>query len=213
MSAHADTTPRRLPRGRHQLSRETVRSSQRARIIDAVAEVTAEKGYAGVTVSDIVRRAGVAKSVFYDLFEDKQDCFLAAYDEFVSRLLAAISDAVPGAGTLHERYAQGIHAFVAEVVARPADAQAFVVDVVAAGRPAQLRRAAVLRTFATAMVTWRDEARETWPENPPLDELHALGAVAGMYELLYDALLHGGIAQVRELEPRLVSVGEALVGS
>lgn len=213
MNAHTDSAPRRLPRGRHQLSREAVRSSQRARIIEAVAEVTAEKGYADVTVAGIVRRAGVAKSVFYELFEDRQDCFLAAYDEFAERLIRSISAAVPGAGTLHERYAQGIHAFVAEVAADPAAAQAFVVEIAAAGRPAQLRRAAVLRTFAAAMVTWREEAREEWPENPPLDELHAFGAVAGMYELLYDALLHGGVARVLEFEPRFVVVGEALVGS
>lgn len=208
-----DTAPRTLPRGRHGLSRETVRASQRARVLDAVAQATAEKGYAAVTISDIVRGAGVAKGVFYDLFEDKLDCYLAAYDAFAARLIEDISAAVPASETIRDRYAKGIHAFVDAVVADPAAAEAFVVEVAAAGRAAQLRRAAVLRTFAAAVVQWRAEAREHWPELEPLDELRAFGAVAALHELLLDALLHGGVERVREQEQALAATGQALMGA
>ena len=74
------STPNRLPSGRHGLPRETVAASQRARMIDAMAAVVAEKGYAATTVADVVERAGVSRRTFYEQFADKEACFLAAYE-------------------------------------------------------------------------------------------------------------------------------------
>ena len=56
--------PSALPRGRHHLGAEVVRASQRARLLEAIAAATAEKGYAAVTIGDIVERAGVARRTF-----------------------------------------------------------------------------------------------------------------------------------------------------
>src|SRR5436190_2182446 len=82
--------------GPRRLRREEVASSQRARLLRAMAEVAAEKGYANTVVADVIARAGVSRRTFYELFRDKQDCFLAAYAETVELLstrliVAAIS--------------------------------------------------------------------------------------------------------------------------
>src|SRR5882757_6824210 len=69
---------KRLPRGRHGLTREEVRSSQRTRLMDAMAELAAEKGYANVTIGDLIAHGGLAKRTFYDHFPDKDSCALAA---------------------------------------------------------------------------------------------------------------------------------------
>lgn len=69
----------RLPRGRHGLPRELVERSQRERLLAAVVKVTAAKGYESTTVGDILGEAGVGRESFYELFDDKLDCMLAAH--------------------------------------------------------------------------------------------------------------------------------------
>src|SRR5215208_7384684 len=98
--------PRRLPRGTHGLDPSLVAASQRTRLLEAVGRAVAEKGYAAATIDDIVRGAGVSKKTFYEHFQDKLDCFLAAYeaasDELYEHVRAA-QDGVPAAGTRRGR--------------------------------------------------------------------------------------------------------------
>src|SRR5215475_3199222 len=70
----------RLPRGRHGLSREEVATQQRTRILAATVDVVAELGYPETRVVDVIKRAGVSRKTFYEFFDDREDCFLAAYD-------------------------------------------------------------------------------------------------------------------------------------
>src|SRR5213076_3186323 len=71
-----------------------IASSQRARLLAAMATVVAEKGYAATTVADVVSAAGVSRSTFYELFASKEGCFLDAYNEGVEDLLLAVREAV-----------------------------------------------------------------------------------------------------------------------
>jgi AcrR family transcriptional regulator len=92
MAADAAESPRPLPRGPHNLSRQEVEKSQRDRILWAMAEVSAEQGYAHVAVADVIRRAGVSRATFYRLFRDKEECFSAAIEalaELITSTLAA----------------------------------------------------------------------------------------------------------------------------
>src|ERR687883_326916 len=87
--------PRPLPRGPHNLTRDHVLTSQRERMIDAMADVVAAKGYAATTVGDVVAGAGVSRKTFYEHFRDKEDCFLAAFDSGLDLVLGAIHAAQP----------------------------------------------------------------------------------------------------------------------
>src|SRR2546423_5503381 len=82
----------RLPSGRHGLTREEVMASQRARLVDAMVHVVADKGYAATTVADVVERAGVSRRTFYEQFADKEACFLAAYDVALAAVLGRIAE-------------------------------------------------------------------------------------------------------------------------
>src|SRR3712207_4871654 len=83
-----------LPRGRHAAPREVVWQSQRDRLLAAMADAVAEKGYAKASVADVIERAGVSRKTFYEHFANKEECFLAASDAGDDLLLAAINDAV-----------------------------------------------------------------------------------------------------------------------
>jgi len=83
----------RLPSGRHDIPHDVVIRSQRTRILNAMAEVTAENGYVATTVGQVVARAGVSSATFYKLFHDKEDCFLAAVREIIARATTVVGEA------------------------------------------------------------------------------------------------------------------------
>ncbi|HEY8810145.1 MAG TPA: TetR/AcrR family transcriptional regulator, partial [Solirubrobacterales bacterium] len=87
-----------LPAGRHGYSREQVAHHQRERLIAGLAEAVAEKGYAAVTLTDIVMHAKVSRRVFYANFESKEQCFLAAFEVVVGHLRELVAEAVEGIG-------------------------------------------------------------------------------------------------------------------
>ena len=70
--------------GRNGIGAEHVAEIQRARILAAMVDVVAERGAANVTVARVVTRSGVSRRTFYELFEDREDCFLAAFDQAVA---------------------------------------------------------------------------------------------------------------------------------
>lgn len=82
-----------LPAGRHGFSREQVEHHQRERLIAGLAEAVAKKGYAAVTLTDIVKHAKVSRRVFYANFESKEQCFLAAFEVVVGHLHELVAEA------------------------------------------------------------------------------------------------------------------------
>ena len=129
----------RPPPGRQPLSREFISQHQRARIIAALAEETAARGYRAVTVADIVRRAGIARNTFYDNFASKEDCFLAAQDYAVNEALGRVVDAAAEVESWQARVNAGLAAFLAYVASEPALARTCMVEALSAG-PASVDR-------------------------------------------------------------------------
>lgn len=83
----------RLPRGRSALSPDEVRRIHRQRLCSALAEEMAENGYVRTSVQDVLKRAGVSRRAFYELFSSKLDCFLTAFDYAGERLMNSIFEA------------------------------------------------------------------------------------------------------------------------
>jgi AcrR family transcriptional regulator len=83
-----------LPAGRHGFSREQVAHNQRERLIAGLATAVAEKGYRAVTITDITKEARVSRRVFYENFEGKEECFLAAFEVVVGHIRELAGEAV-----------------------------------------------------------------------------------------------------------------------
>jgi AcrR family transcriptional regulator len=110
-----------------------VERSQRARLIAALAQVSAEKGYATATVSDIVRTAHVSKRVLYEHFSSKADCFSAAVEAFgeASAERIAAAQSAP-AGDWIDDLRQGLAGLLDAIAADPALAKLGFLDSIAA---------------------------------------------------------------------------------
>jgi AcrR family transcriptional regulator len=202
--------PRVLPRGRHRIEREVVLASQRGRLIDGIASAVAEKGYAGTTVADVVGRAGVSRKTFYEHFEDKLDCFLAAYDIGVEVLLGRLQDAWDEPGPFPDRLNAAVDAYLQTLAEEPEFARTFLIEALAAGPVALERRAAVHARFAAQMQA--AHAQTDLPELPPEAFAAAVGAIN---ELVAERVRQGRVdtlpelaGTVRAIKIRLLSAPE-----
>jgi AcrR family transcriptional regulator len=143
----------RLPRGRHSLSREEVSESQRTRLLRAMADVMAEKGYALTSVAEIVRAARVSRETFYEQFASKEDCFMSAFEEAYALLVSATVRAPAGESVADplERFELTLAAYLDALADNPSDARVFLIEVHAAGERALRRRAELQHGLALAV--------------------------------------------------------------
>jgi len=213
MGPASSDIPRRLPRGLHGLDRQVVEASQRTRLLGALGAVVADKGYAGATIDDIVRGAGVSKQTFYEHFRDKEDCFLAAYEESSDQLLARLRDAHAGADDWLTRTRAGIAAYLRWLAAEPALARVFLIEVAAAGPRAAERRERLRDRFAELLRERQDEARAENPALPRLPIEIFQAVVAAVDELVVRRIRTGGAEDLPELEPILLHLQLALLAS
>src|SRR3954452_13087236 len=106
--------------------------TQRERMLAAVVDAVAETGFAEMTVADVVARAGVSRRTFYEHFDDKLDCFLAAYQERADALFREVEEAVRAAEP-RDRLRTGLDAYLERLAAEPTFARVLTIDILAAG--------------------------------------------------------------------------------
>lgn len=124
---------RRLPRGRHGLTREYVAQNQRERLLVAISETLDENGYDKTTVSSIGNLAHVSKSDFYRHFASKDECFLAAYDDAVERLRMEVVGVCAERTGWAEQVCAGIEVALAWLAGEPGCANLLLVEGLRAG--------------------------------------------------------------------------------
>jgi AcrR family transcriptional regulator/DNA-binding MarR family transcriptional regulator len=149
---------------------------QRARILGAAVEVVCERGAGEATVGRVVARAGMSRRTFYELFEDREDCFLAAFDQAVGRAAASVAPAYRVEGSWPERVRAGLTALLLFLEEEPGLGALLVVEALGAGPRALRRRAEVLDRLIAVVDEGRAEGRDG-RETPPLTAEGVVGAV------------------------------------
>jgi AcrR family transcriptional regulator len=182
------------------MSREAVARSQRERALKAMIEAVAERGYGDTRVVDVIQRSGLSRKTFYEIFDDKEECFLAAYDNTFGRLYTVTQEAYEGASgrPWAERIRAAVSQLVAELSADQAAAKFAIIEVLAAGPRALARRDAAIRQFTGFIDAGRAESSLELPG------LTSTAIVGGIYELLYTEILHGATAQLPGRVPEIV---------
>jgi AcrR family transcriptional regulator len=200
-----------LPKGRHGLSREEVEASQRTRLLQATIELGTERGFASLTLTDIVGRAGVARVTFYEHFADKQQGILAAFDYAADRVLERVLAIGPPPG----EDASPVHAYIARLLDLCLEEPGLVRLVAADGEALDPsvgeRQRAIRSRLADGLVTLRDFLGRDDPKLAPITHTRALAIVGAIVEVLKHTFHSSGIDALPALQPELATIVLALL--
>ena len=144
--------------GRQPLEREVYLDHQRDRVIAAVTEVFAKRGYRATTVDHIVTAAKIGVGTFYGLFGGKEECFLAAYEAILADLQATIAAGLPDEAPVSERTCAALQISLEQIAAQPLRARLALVEVQTAGPPALARYQQTIDALIPQLARLREES-------------------------------------------------------
>jgi AcrR family transcriptional regulator len=168
----------------------------------AVTEVARERGAGSVTVAHIVARSGVSRRTFYELFEDREDCLLAALDQAIEEAAERVLPAYRAGGSWRERIRAALDELLGFLDERPAMGALCIVDSLSAGGAALERRTGVLNVLVDAVHEGRKETRvDARPTR-----LVAEGAVGAVLSMMHTRLQGQSPPRLRSLLNPLMSI-------
>ncbi len=190
------------PAGRHRLAPEVRAEHQRERILDAATEVFAERGYQGTTIDNIVAAAKVGVGSFYELFDNKPDCFVQVYERIVAGARERISAAIPAGAEWPEQVCAALRALLEQIEAEPLRARVALVEVQTAGSAALASHEQTIDSVIPVLARGR-EASPVGGELPPhLEE----AIVGGLAWLLQQRLVLGEFEGAEALLPDVLEI-------
>lgn len=193
-----------FPSGIRSLPADLVRAVQRERMLAAMLRATAQLGYREVSVQDVLEHAGVSRPTFYEHFENKEDCFLAAFDAAAARLRERLEAAGEKGGEdagWRERLRLSLEELMSFVVEDPDASMSLIVDARAACPAALARRDDLLDHFASCLDT---QVRTESSGDAAPSAIAAAGIVGGIEALLYSRLNKGETGDLDSLLPSLM---------
>ena len=158
----------------------------------------AEEGYLDTTVHKILKRAGISRRTYYEMFTDKEDCFLAAYQEAADHVIVLVRARAGTGDTPEIRIENSLRAMLEFTEHEPQVARMCIVEVLAAGKKARQRRAETMERL-TELV---EGALEERADDRDEALLRARVLVGGVHEMVYDSLARRDVEEISELAGR-----------
>lgn len=187
---------------RDSLGASRVLEIQRARLIGAMVDVCAERGAGNVSVAHVVERAGVSRRTFYELFGDREDCFLAAFEDAIGRASRyVLQEYDPEARWLERVRASLVGLLRFLDIERPMG-KLLIVGSLGAGHRAHERR----QRGIAQIISLVDEGREDCKGGGELPPLTAEGIVGGVLSVLHARLIGDRAEGLIELTGPLTSM-------
>ncbi len=181
---------------RPELPREFVAGHKRRRMMDAIAELTAEGGYEATKIADIVRRAAVARKTLYDNFDGKEDLFLSAIDTTMAEMRELIEAACAEADSPEGGIVAGIEAVLDFVAEHPSASRMCMVEAISATPSSARLYEAAVRDFVELF-------RRNAPEGTDLPETIEESLVGGVAWILQLQIRRGEAERAPDLLPEL----------
>jgi AcrR family transcriptional regulator len=180
----------RLRSGPNGLPRGQVSEIQRSRMLTAAAEAVEEVGYARLTVAQVIARARVSRKTFYDLFEDREDCFLAVFDQTVEQISVLVTEAYTHEQNWRDGLRAGVLAMLRFMDDEPGLARICVVEALGAGPRVLKRRTEVIAQLRAVVDQGRSSAgarvARATDESP---DVTAEGVIGAVFAVLHSRLL------------------------
>lgn len=162
-------------------------------------EAVGTEGYEGTSVRTVLDRTGLYRQAFYDVFTDKEDCYLQAYDAALERVETGMRAAASSEDEWRRELRVGLRALLDLLDAEPDVGRALIVEVHRAGPAALAKRAAAMRRARDFL----DRARSAAGAPPPI----AAEAIAsGIHTVIHSRLAAGERGGFRQLLPQFMYV-------
>jgi AcrR family transcriptional regulator/DNA-binding MarR family transcriptional regulator len=165
-------------------------------------DVAAERGAGGVSVSHVVERSGVSRRTFYEVFSDREDCFLAAFDDALIVASERVLPAYRAGKSWRDRVRAGLTALLVFLDEQPIVARLLIVESLSGGSGSLERRDRVLARVASAV----DEGRAQSAGALSLSPLTAEGLVGGALSLVHARIVRAERESLVELTNQLMSM-------
>lgn len=195
----------RLPEGADRFTAEQLERGPRERILVALAETVAKRGYRGTTIENIVKRAGVSRGTFYEHFENRESCLLAGFEETIAELRGRVETAIAGEQDWPRQVVACLRTLLDYIAEQPAAARTYLVEIVSAGPEALKRYEDALQELGREIERGRavaDDARE-------LPDTLEDSIVGGMVWMVHQRLVRGEADQVPSLLPTMIELALA----
>jgi AcrR family transcriptional regulator len=178
------------------------KATQRERLVAGMIAAANRDGYAGANVSEVIAEAGVSRPTFYDYFEDRDDCFVAAVTDVQGDLLREVQGSV-ASGPPERALASALEATVAFAVSRPADARFLMKETLAGGPKVLDARDQGIRQTAKVV----EQAFKRVPEATEIPDMPVAAVIGAVQRLIASGLRRGERALGGVLEDLLAWVG------
>ncbi len=188
------------PTSPHASTLKLVISPKRERILEGMLQSVGSKGYDATSVRSVLDSTGLYRQAFYDLFADKEACYLEAFDLGVERLDAQVQAAAAPEKTWQGKLRAGLGALLQALDGEPDLGRALIVEVHAAGPEALEKRSQVMKRITDFIDSARADPGEG--ESPP--PIAPEGIVAGIHSVVHARLSTGADEGFRELLPEFM---------
>jgi AcrR family transcriptional regulator len=186
----------------HLTPSDFVSRNQRERVLLATAELVAERGYQKTTIELIAKTSKVALATFYEHFDSKEECFLAAFDESVDAAREVFAELLDPEQPWQEQISAGLEIFLEMVTKEQARAKLCIVEAQAAGSVSLARYQAMLESVAPKL----REGREFNPRASRLPDGLEVALVGGITWLVHQRLVADDVENLKALLPEMLQV-------
>jgi AcrR family transcriptional regulator len=188
-----------LPGGHHGLSREQILESQRERLLAAMAHEVSQRGYRATTITGIVKFASVSTRDFYELFESKEACFVAAFDAVRDHVGELIAEAAAGEPDWPHQVIAALRASLEFFAAEPELARLCLLESVSATPAIAIRFREAVLDCVPALARGREELADPDSLLPETES----SIIGGAVSLATRAIVAGDTEKLAGLLPDL----------
>lgn len=214
LSGAYDTQAAGLPRGRTSLLTEETREKQQRRLVKAAISAFAEKGFTATTITDIVKRARVSKQVFYEIFENKEDCFLAADDLGRKALFEQVlSDIKLESNDADQWIRSSVRAYLHLCNSEQDFTKAWAIEFPNAGNRCREQRNLFFAELGKRLKSIHTVIKKTQPDQwVAVPDLFYDAAIGGAYEIIFRYICQNKFTELLDLEDDLVNFIKVSIG-